>query len=158
PGGAAVVGAKSARSRDSNPHALGIGGIEDNGMKAHAAGAGLPLWAGAVTAQAGHFLPVLAAVRRAKNGGIFHAGIHGVRVMQRRFPVSHPFVLLGLLRAVVELMCGQRFAGLGRSVIDKLVAGSLGRSWGRLLSRGRSWLLPGFAAIIGALDDLAEPT
>ena len=47
---------------DCDEHALGIAGIENDGVQAKAARAGLPLGASAVAAQSGKLLPVLAAV------------------------------------------------------------------------------------------------
>src|SRR5262252_3925329 len=64
-----------------------------------------------------------------------------------------------MLRAVVELMGRERFARLSRGIVDKLVAFPFRRSAGtrgRLAGRS-SRLVPGFAAIVGALDDLPEP-
>ena len=51
-------------------------------MQAHPAGAGLPLGSGAMATQAGDLVPVLAAVGRAEQGRVLHAGIDGVRVGQ----------------------------------------------------------------------------
>src|SRR6185369_10766987 len=62
PADTAVVGAESARSGDGDVHTLVVGGIEDDGVKAHAAGTGLPARTGAVLAEAGEFFPVLATV------------------------------------------------------------------------------------------------
>src|SRR5262249_38312527 len=81
---AAVVGAESTRSGDCDPHALRIAGIKNNAMEAHAASARLPLGTGAVAAQAGEFVPVLATVARAENGGVLHAGIDRVGIGERR--------------------------------------------------------------------------
>src|SRR5258708_11712768 len=108
-------------------------------------------------AQAGEFLPVLAPVARAENGGVFHAGVHRVGFFQRRLQMPHPLELPGMLRTVVELMRGKRLAGSVRSVVDKLVARGLRGAGGSRLSGRRSGLMPGFAAIIGALNDLPKP-
>src|SRR5439155_1395197 len=78
PGLAAVVGAEGARRRDGDPHPLRIAGIKNNGVQAHAARARLPLGASAVAAQAGEFLPVLAAVGGAEDGGVFPAGVRAL--------------------------------------------------------------------------------
>ena len=72
---AAIVGAERARRRDGNVHPLRIARIENDRVQAHAARARLPLGAGAVAAQSGEFLPVLAAVGRAEQRRIFHAGV-----------------------------------------------------------------------------------
>src|SRR5438876_6236835 len=63
------------------------------------------------------------------------------------------------LRAVVPLMGRERFAGLRRDIVDELVAFAHRpalRSGGRLAGEGGR-LLPGLAAVIGALNDLPEP-
>src|SRR5512146_1426906 len=66
--------------------------------------------------------------------------------------------LPGVLRPVVPLMSGERFAGFGRSVVNELVALCLGRA-GRLcgFTGWRSRLVPGLAAVVGALNDLPKP-
>ena len=71
--------------------------------------------------------------------------------------MPHPLELPGMLRAVVPLMRGERLAGFGRRVVDELVARGLRRTWGGRLSGRRSGLVPGLAAIVGALDQLPEP-
>jgi hypothetical protein len=62
-----------------------------------------------------------------------------------------------VLRAVVPLMGGERLAGCVRRVISELVAG-FGRPGGRVFANGRTRLQPGLAAVVGALDDLPEPS
>ncbi len=57
PGAAAVIAAKGSCCGDRDVHALVVGRIEDDGMQAHAARAGLPGRPGAVLAQAGKFGP-----------------------------------------------------------------------------------------------------
>src|SRR5260370_34979824 len=69
--------------------------------------------------------------------------------------------LPGMLRAVVPLVRGERlFTFFGGGVVDEFVALAFGRALRRsLLFPGRrARLRPGFAAVIGALDDLAEPS
>src|SRR5262249_15477374 len=69
------------------------------------------------------------------------------------------FELPGVLRAIVPLMGGERLPCFRGSIVDKLVALALGKalgSRGRLAGR-RPRLVPGFAAVIGALDDLPKP-
>src|SRR5713226_4265708 len=67
--------------------------------------------------------------------------------------------LPGMLRAVVPLMSGEGLPGLRGGVVHELVALAFGGSrWlSVLFARRRPWLCPGFAAVIGALDDLPEP-
>ena len=137
---------------------FGIRRIEDDGVQAHAAGAGHPLAALGV-AQAGQLVPGLAAVGRAEERGVFDAGVDGVRVGQRRLEVPDAFELPRLLRAVVPLVRRERLAGLRRRVVDELVALALGHAFGRRgrLAGRRAGLVPGLAAVVGALDDLPEP-
>ena len=135
PGLAAVVGAEGARRRDGDEDPLGIARIEQDGVQAHAAGARLPARARAVAAQSGKFLPGLAAVGRAEQGGVFHAGVDGVRIGQRRFEMPDALELPGMRRAVVPLVRA------GDAVVDELVAHRL----------------PRLAAVVGALDQLPEP-
>src|SRR5262245_22281233 len=64
-----------------------------------------------------------------------------------------------MLRAVVPLVRGERLSGCVRGVIGELIALALRHaigSGGRFTGR-RSRLMPGFAAIVRALDDLSEP-
>src|SRR5882672_9332247 len=63
---AAVVGAERTCGRDGNVDPLRIFRIQNDGVQAHAACAGLPARAGTVTAQSRQFLPVLSAVGRAE--------------------------------------------------------------------------------------------
>ena len=73
--------------------------------------------------------------------------------------MPNAFELPRVLCAVVPLVRGQRLAGWGRSVVHELVAftfrHAIRRS--RRLSGGGSRLVPGFSAVVGALNDLAEP-
>ncbi len=103
-------------------------------MEAHPAGAGLPQVAFG-GAQSGEFLPGFAAVRRAEQGGVFRAGIDGIRIGEGRLEMPDALELPGVLRAVIPLV------GAGHAVVDELVPDRL----------------PGFAAVFGALNQLAEP-
>src|SRR6266550_1766835 len=63
--------------------------------------------------------------------------------------------LPGVLRPVVPLVRGERFATGRRDVVDELVALALGHlAWLRRLAAGR---LPGLAAVARTLDHLSEP-
>src|SRR5215472_5917216 len=63
-----------------------------------------------------------------------------------------------MLCAVVPLMSGERLARFRRSVVLKLIAFSF---WRAARAGALTWrcsrLVPSFAAIIGALNDLSEP-
>ena len=112
-----------------------------------------------MAAQAGKLLPRLPAVGRAEQGGVFDAGVNGVRIGQRRFEMPDALELPGVRRAVVPLVRGEGFAGFRRRVVDELVALALGhavRGGGRFAGRC-SGLVPCLAAVIRALNDLPEP-
>ena len=88
-----------------------------------------------MAAQAGEFLPGLAAVDRAEQGGVFHPGVDGIRIGQRRFEMPDSLELPGVRRAVVPLVSA------GVAVVHELVADRL----------------PRLAAVVGALNHLPEP-
>ncbi len=104
-------------------------------MQAHPAGPGLPRRTGAVAAQTGELLPAPAAVDRAEERGVLHPGVDRVGVVQRRLEVPDPGELPGHRGAVEELM------GSGVALVGELVAHRV----------------PGAAAVVTALDLLAEP-
>src|SRR5215469_18196329 len=73
--------------------------------------------------------------------------------------MPHALELPGMLGAIVELMRGQRLASLGRDVVDEFVAFAFGHaSGGFAFAPGSSGLEPRLAAIVGALNDLPEPS
>src|SRR5580658_6551569 len=88
-----------------------------------------------MSTQAGQFGPVLPAIGRAEQPGVLNPGIDRVRVVQGRLQVPDPGELPWMRRAVIPLM------GPGRAVVAELVADRC----------------PAGAAVIGTLDDLAEP-
>src|SRR5208283_4386285 len=98
---AAVVGAEGARRRYRDVDPAGITGIENDGVQAHSTGAGLPLGAGAVAAQAGKFVPTRASVGRAEQGRVFDSRINRVRIGERRFEMPDSLELPGVRGAVV---------------------------------------------------------
>src|SRR5262245_731236 len=106
-----------------------------------------------------NFMPSRASVGSAKQGSIFDPGVNRIRVGKRRLDVPHPLEFPRVLRAVVPLMSRQWRAGFCRSVIDELVALTLRPTlWAFQilgLTTGRE---PSFTAVVGPLDDLAEPT
>src|SRR5713101_6238495 len=73
--------------------------------------------------------------------------------------MPHALELPWVLRAVVPLMSGERFAGFFGVVVHELVAIAFGHSLGRggRLARRCPWLDPSFAPVVGALDDLPKP-
>src|SRR2546430_12643907 len=64
--------------------------------------------------------------------------------------------LPGMLGAVVELVRGERLAGIRRRVVDEFVA-LASRHAVRRLGHPAARRLPRLAAVAGALDDLTEP-
>ncbi len=95
---------------------FGIGGIEEDRVEAHAAGAGRPLGTRAVAAEAGELVPGLAAVGGAEEGGVFDAGVDGVGIGERGLEVPDAFEFPRVLRAVVPLVRGEWLAGSGGAV------------------------------------------
>ncbi len=152
---AAIIGAEGASGGNGDEYALRIAGIENNRVQAHAACARLPLGAGAVSAEGGEFAPVLAAVGRTEDSSVFDAGVNRVGIGERRLQMPHPLELPGMLRAVVPLVRGQR---RGSRVVGELVAFAFRRTGRGWFSGRRSGLMPGFAAVVGALDELAKPS
>src|SRR5438132_290963 len=104
-------------------------------MQAHPAGAGLPGCRGRVVAQGGKLPPRLPAVGRLEQGGILNARVGGVRIVQRRLEMPDPGELEGPLRSVVPEVIADG------TLVRELVAHRL----------------PRLAAVVGALDHLAEP-
>ena len=88
-----------------------------------------------MAAQPGQLLPGLAAVGRAEQRRVFHPGVDGIGIGQRRFEMPDALELPGVLRAVVPLVSA------GIAVVLELVADGL----------------PGLAAVVRALDHLPEP-
>ncbi len=69
------------------------------------------------------------------------------------------FELPRVLSAVIKLMGGQRPAGFRGGVVNEFIALALGHSLRRRgrFAGGSARLVPGFAAVVGALDDLPKP-
>src|SRR5439155_8146039 len=150
PGLAGVVGPEGARSRNRDVDASGIARIEKDRVQAHPTGARLPVGPCAVAAQSGEFPPRLAAVGRAKQGGVFYAGVDSIRIGQRWFEMPDSLEFPGAKLAVVPLVLRERLPGFRGSVVDELVALALGHAVG---SRGRlarrcPRLVPCLAAVI----------
>src|SRR2546430_10634818 len=148
---AGVVGAEGARGREGDVHPTRVRRIEQDRVEAHPAGARLPFGSGAVAAQTGELLPRRAAVARAKQGGVLHAGISGVRIAGGRLEVPDALELPGMLRAVVPLVRGERLARIRRRVVDELIA-LPGRHTVRRLGHSTPGRLPRLAAVARALD------
>ena len=86
----------------------------------------------AVLAQARQLVPVLAAVGRAEQRGVFDAGVDRVGIGQRRLEMPDALELPRVLRAVVPLVRA------GHAVVDELVAAPAPRSCRRRWSAGSS--------------------
>ena len=68
------------------------------------------------------------------------------------------FELPWMLCSVVPLMRRQWFTSLGRSVVNELVAFAFGRAIRAFqFLRAAARRVPGFAAVVGALNDLPKP-
>jgi hypothetical protein len=130
-----IVRSKRSGRGDRDDDAVRVGGVEDDGVEAEAAGSGLPVRTGFVEAQTGEFVPTAAAVGGLEKASIFGAREDGVGVGERRLEVPDALELPWMRRAVVPLV------GAGDTVVDELVV-----DWS-----------PGLAAIVRALQDLAEP-
>lgn len=135
PGLAGIVGAEGAGGGDGGVEAAAVDGVNDEGVQAHAAGAGLPEGAFG-GAKGGEFLPGVAPIGGAKEGGIFHAGVDGIGIVEEGLEVPDAFEFPRVLGAVVP------FVRADFALVLKVVADGF----------------PSEAAIVGALDDLAEPT
>src|SRR5271155_267796 len=72
--------------------------------------------------------------------------------------MPHSLELPRMLRAVVPLMRGERLPALCRAVVNELVTRGFRRTWRGRFSGRRSGLKPGFATVIGALNDLSKPS
>src|SRR5262249_44293134 len=101
----------------------------------HPTGTRLPSRSRPMAPQTGELLPGAAAVHRAEQRGVFHPGIDGFRIGQRRLEVPDSLEFPGVLRAVVPLVSPRD------TVILELVADRL----------------PRLATVVGALDHLTEP-
>src|SRR5260221_9077403 len=104
----------------------------------------------------GQLVPCAAAVGRAEKRGVFNAGVDGIGVGERRLQMPNAFEFPRVLRAVVPLVRGERFADGRGSVVDEFVALTLGHAAGGG-GDPTPWCLPGLAAVAGTLDDLSEP-
>src|SRR5206468_12417198 len=110
-----------------------------------AARAGLPEIAFRV-AQAGQFLPRLAAVGGFENRGVLGAGVDGVGIVERRFEVPDAFELPRMLRAVVPLVRADL------AFVNELVAFTFGHAIGTFEVVGfAARRVPGLAAVVGPL-------
>ena len=81
---AAIVSAKCTGRRDRDEDPIRISRIDNDAVQAHAAGAGLPVRPGAVTAQSGKLVPCLPAVGGTEQCGIFNAGVNRVRIRRAK--------------------------------------------------------------------------
>src|ERR671931_176075 len=135
PGFAAVVRAETARRRNRDEHPLWVVGVDEDRMQAEPARAGLPVLTAGMLAQPRELLPALAAVGRLEERRVLDPGEHRVRVVERGLEVPHARKLPRMLRAVVPLVRARN------PVVGELVADGL----------------PGLAAVLRPLDDLAVP-
>ena len=132
---AAIVAAECPGCGDGDEDAVGIGWIDNDGVQAHAACAGLPVGACAVAAQAGQLLPICAAVYGLEQRGVFNARIYRFSVGERGLDVPHPLELPWMRRTVVPLV----------------------RAWDAVVGELVPHRSPRSAAIVRPLQQLAEP-
>jgi hypothetical protein len=130
-----VVAPKRAGGGDGGEDPRRVARIQQDGVQAHAAGARLPAGPRAVAAQSRQFLPRRSAVDGTEQGGVFHPGVHRLRIGQRWLQMPDALELPGAGSAVIVLVSADL------PLVNELVA---------------HWL-PGLAAIVGALHQLAEP-
>src|SRR5438270_4960501 len=104
-------------------------------MQAEASGARRPGGAGRMLTQPGQLVPGLPGVGRLEQGGVFDARIDRVGIVGRWFEVPDTLECPRPRRTVVKQV------GTGLSLVHELVADRL----------------PGLAAVIRPLDELAEP-
>ncbi len=135
PVGAAVVAAERAGGGDGGDDPVGPVTVEEDRVQAQAAGAGLPARGGAVAPQPGQLAPGHAAVVGPEQGGVLHPGVDPVGVGRRRLEVPHPGELPRIRRAVVPLV------RVDLALVAEVVADRV----------------PRLAAVVGPVDDLAEP-
>ena len=136
PGRAAVVGAEHPGRGDRDEHPVRVARVGQDRVQAHAARAGLPVRAGAVLAQAGQLRP--GAARRRPTGTAPRPRRPASTVsgsVADGSQVPHPRELPRVRRAVVPLV------GAGHARVGEVAPDGL----------------PGAAAVLGAVDLLAEP-
>ena len=81
-------------------------------------------------------MPILPAVSRAEQRRVFDARVYGIRICQRRLQMPDALEFPGMRRAVVPLVSASD------ALVDEFIPDRR----------------PGLAGIVGALDDLSEPT
>ena len=92
-----------------------------------------------------------------EEGCVFDAGVDGVGVGERGLDVPDALELPRVLGAVVPLVGGEGLAGFFGGVVEEAVWRRGGPLWAFGLAGLEAGLVPGFAAVVGALDELAEP-
>src|SRR5207237_9747426 len=75
---APVVGSKGTGGGDRNKHAFGVRWVDHDRVKTQTAGAWLPVWSRAVSAQSGEFVPAVPSVSGPKDSRIFDSGINRI--------------------------------------------------------------------------------
>src|SRR6266540_400596 len=156
---AAVIGAKRAGSGYCDGNSIRITLVEKNCVQAHAARAWLPFRTGIAAAQSREFMPRFPTVLRFEQRGIFNACVNMIGIVERRLDVPHALEFPQMLCAVVPLMRREWFPGFRRRVVNELVAFRFGHAVRTFqFFRTAAGCVPGFAAVIRALNDLPKPT
>ena len=117
----AIVGTERACGGDCDEDAIGVGGIDQDGVQAQSARARLPVRAGAVATKARQFVPGLAPVGGAEQRRVLHTRVDRVGIGPRRLEMPDTLEFPGMRRPVVPLMRA------GDAVVDELVADGLPR-------------------------------
>src|SRR5712692_1800190 len=133
---AGVVGPEDTGGRYGDEHPVGVRRIHDDGVQAQTARARRPARCRLMGTEGRQLAPALATVGRLEKRGVLDARVYRVGVALRRFQVPDALELPGMRGAVVPGVRARR------ALIGELVADGL----------------PGLAAIVRALQDLAEPT
>src|SRR5678810_865770 len=117
PAGASIVGAEGAGRRNRDEHSFRIGWVEQDRVQPQSTGPGRPRCPRAVATQSWKLRPVLPAVGRLEDRGIFDPGVHMVGIRQRRLEMPDALELPWMRCPVVPLM-GPRHAVIRELVPD----------------------------------------
>src|SRR6266446_751697 len=155
----AIIGAKRPGSRDRDGNSLRIVRMEKNRVQTHTARARLPFRTSVAAAQYREFMPRFSAFSRFKQRGILHACVNVIGIIKRWFQMPDTLEFPRMLRAIIPLVSRERFPGFRRTVVNEVVTLALWhavRTFQLLGTAARC--VPGFAAIIGTLNDLPKPS
>src|SRR5512133_2434267 len=104
PATATVGGPEGTSGRDGDVEPLWVGRMLQDRVQAHTAGAGLPLRAGVVVAQARKLGPLVTSVGGFKQSRVLDTGVERLGVVQRGLQMPDAGEVPGPQRAVIPLM------------------------------------------------------